>query len=108
MHTAGAPILGRAPGSPEVTDHAAPARRERLAGLPPTWIGVGTLDLFHDEDLAYAARLREAGVPTSVEIVEGAFHGFDAVMPNAPVSERFFESQAAAIETRIASRRVDA
>jgi acetyl esterase/lipase len=94
--------LGRAPGSPEVTHHAAPARRESFAGLPPAWIGVGTLDLFHDEDLAYAARLREAGVPTSVETVEGAFHGFDAVMPTKPVSERFFAAQVAAIEAHIA------
>ena len=39
---------------------------------------------------------------TSVEIVEGAFHGFDAVMPKQPVSERFFDAQVAAIETRIA------
>jgi acetyl esterase/lipase len=100
--------LGRPPGSPEITDHAAPARRASLVGLPPAWIGVGTLDLFHDEDLAYAARLREAGVPTRVEIVEGAFHGFDAVMPKRPVSERFFDSQVAAIETSIAPRRVGA
>ena len=99
--------LGRAPGSPEVTDHAAPARRVSFVGLPPAWIGVGTLDLFHDEDLAYAARLREAGVPTSVEIVEGAFHGFDAVMPKRPVSQRFFDSQVAAIETRIAWRELE-
>lgn len=27
---------------------AVPARRDDLAGLPPAWIGVGTLDLFHD------------------------------------------------------------
>lgn len=96
--------LGRAPGSIGVTDHAAPARRKSFVGLPPAWIGVGTLDLFYDEDLAYAARLREAGVSTSVEIVEGAFHGFDAVMAKRPVSERFFEAQVAALETRIALR----
>ena len=96
--------LGREPGSPEITDHAAPARRASFAGLPPAWIGVGTLDLFHDEDLAYAARLREAGVLTSVEIVEGAFHGFDAVMANRPVSGRFFDAQVAAIEARIGLR----
>jgi acetyl esterase/lipase len=100
--------LGRAPGSPGVADHAAPARRKSLAGLPPAWIGVGTLDLFYREDLAYAARLREAGVSTSVEIVEGAFHGFDAVMTNRPVSMRFFDAQVAAIESRVASSRVGA
>ena len=37
---------------------AVPARRDDLSGLAPAWIGVGTHDLFHDEDLAYAERLR--------------------------------------------------
>ncbi|AMO63676.1 esterase/lipase [Mycolicibacterium phlei] len=76
-------------------DIAVPARRTDLSGLPPAWIGVGTLDLFHDEDLAYAERLRAAGVPCEVEVVEGAFHGFDAVAQKAPVSQRFFDSQCA-------------
>jgi acetyl esterase/lipase len=89
--------LGTAPGVPHVPDHAAPARRVDLGGLPPAWIGVGTHDLFLEEDVEYATRLREAGVPTSLEIVEGAFHAFDAVLPRAKVSERFFESQVAAI-----------
>lgn len=72
---------------------AVPSRRDDLAGLPPAWVGVGTLDLFHDEDLAYAARLRAAGVPCQLEIVEGAFHGFDGVAPKAPVSQAFTKSQ---------------
>ena len=75
---------------PEV---AVPARRRDLEGLPPAWIGVGTLDLFHDEDLAYAARLREAGVPCEVEVVEGAFHGFDAIAAKTAVSQQFSRSQ---------------
>jgi len=72
---------------------AVPARRTDLAGLPPAWIGVGSLDLFHDEDLAYAERLREAGVPCETVIVPGAFHGFDAVAPKTKVARRFLESQ---------------
>jgi len=72
---------------------AVPARRGDLSGLPPAWIGVGTHDLFHDEDLAYARRLIDAGVPCHLEVVPGAFHGFDAVARKAPVSRRFFESQ---------------
>ncbi|MCV7187576.1 alpha/beta hydrolase [Mycolicibacterium thermoresistibile] len=77
---------------PEV---AVPARQTDLAGLPPAWIGVGTYDLFHDEDLAYAERLRAAGVPCEVEVVPGAFHGFDAIAPRAGVSRQFFDSQCA-------------
>ena len=76
-------------------DVAVPARRDDLAGLPPAWIGVGTLDLFHDEDLAYAQRLQDAGVSCEVTVVPGAFHGFDGIAPNADVSQRFFASQCA-------------
>jgi acetyl esterase/lipase len=65
--------------------------------LPPAWIGVGTLDLFHDEDLAYAARLDQAGVDCDVVEVEGAFHGFDLIRPKAGVSEAFRHAQRAAL-----------
>lgn len=82
----------------DVPDHAAPARRELLSGLPPAWIGVGTHDLFHDEDIEYARRLRDAGVSVELEVVEGGFHGFDVIAAGKPVGRRFFESQAAAIE----------
>lgn len=74
-----------------------PARQTDLSGLADAWIGVGDLDLFHDEDLAYADRLRTAGVPCAVEVIPGAFHGFDLVDPGAPVSREFFRSQAAAL-----------
>ncbi len=76
---------------------AVPARRTDLAGLPPAWLGVGTLDLFHDEDLDYAARLQAAGVPCEVHVVPGAFHGFDGLAPKADISTAFFDSQCAAL-----------
>ena len=40
-----------------------PSLADDVAGLPPTWIGTGSLDLFLDEDLDYALRLVKAGVP---------------------------------------------
>jgi acetyl esterase/lipase len=76
---------GLAPGTPGVSPLAAPARSDDLSGLPPAWVGVGTLDLFHDEDLAYAGRLRDAGVGCEVVEVPGAFHGFDMVAKAAVV-----------------------
>jgi len=74
---------------------AVPARRDDLAGLPPAWIGVGDFDLFHDEDLAYGQRLRAAGVPCEVEVIPGAFHGFDLVLPKTNVAQAFFGNQCA-------------
>jgi acetyl esterase/lipase len=85
---------------PEV---AVPARRTDLRGLPPAWVGVGTLDLFHDEDLAYAERLKAAGVPCEVEVVSGAFHGFDGIVPKAQVSQAFFQSQCAMLRRELTS-----
>ena len=78
-------------------DVAVPARHQDLSGLPAAWVGVGTLDLFHDEDLAYAQRLRGAGVPCDVEVVEGAFHGFDGIAAKTPVARSFFDSQCATL-----------
>ncbi|MHC9296189.1 alpha/beta hydrolase [Mycobacterium sp. LTG2003] len=81
---------------------AVPARHEDLSGLAPAWIGVGTLDLFHGEDLAYAERLRAAGVPCGVEVVDGAFHGFDQIAPKTPVSRAFLASQLANLRAAFA------
>jgi acetyl esterase/lipase len=83
---------------------AVPARRADVSGLPPAWIGVGTHDLFHDEDLAYAERLTAAAVPCHVEVVPGAFHGFDQVVPKAAVSRSFFASQCASLRTALAPK----
>ncbi len=80
---------------------AVPARRADLSGLAPAWIGVGTLDLFHDECRAYAQRLRDAGVAVREEVAEGAFHAFDLIAPNASVSQRFFASQVRALRASL-------
>ncbi|WP_017545354.1 alpha/beta hydrolase [Nocardiopsis prasina] len=89
--------LGTDPGDTGISPYAAPARRDDLSGLPPAWIGVGTLDLFHDEDLAYAGRLREAGVPCATTVVPGAFHGFDTYLPHAEVVREFRREQVAVL-----------
>ena len=70
----------------------------------PTWLiarHVGTLDLYYDESLAYGTRLREAGVPTHVEIAKGAFHAFEFIATNASVSQRFFASQCRAVRSAL-------
>lgn len=56
-----------------------PALAEDLSGLPPTWIGTGSLDLFLDEDLDYALRLVKAGVPVELHSYPGAIHAFNAI-----------------------------
>lgn len=69
--------LGSAPGGPDVSPYAVPARAADLAGLPPTFIATGALDLFVDEDLAYARRLIRAGVAAELHVYPGTIHAFD-------------------------------
>jgi len=78
-------------------DDVVPARARDLGGLPPAWIGVGTLDLLFNECLEYADRLKQSGVPCALEVVPGAFHGFDLLVPKASVSQRFFDAQCVAL-----------
>jgi acetyl esterase/lipase len=85
--------LGTRPGGPKIPADAAAARCEDLSGLAPAWIGVGTLDLFLDECRTYARRLEEAGVPCDLEVVNGAFHGFDEIAHDTPVAQRFIDAQ---------------
>ncbi len=95
--------LGHAPGGAQADPIAVPARNEDLSGLPPTWIGVGSLDLFCDEDLAYAERLRAAGVPCESIVIEGVFHGFDGIVQESAATRRFRASMLEAMQKMLAA-----
>lgn len=80
--------LGDLYGSADVPYTAAPARATDLEGLPPALIYVGTLDGFCDEDVLYAMRLYQAGVPTELHVYPGAPHGFDGFAPSSSLAKR--------------------
>jgi acetyl esterase/lipase len=96
-------LLGVAAGSSRVPVAAVPARVASVAGLPPAWIGVGSIDLFVEEDMEYAHRLIRAGVATELLVVRGAFHGFDLVAPDAEVSKQFSASWKSALRKAFAN-----
>jgi acetyl esterase/lipase len=81
--------LGCEPGSEEISCHAAAYRANNLEGLPPAYVTVGDLDLFSQEDIEYARRLIDAGVPTELHVYPGGCHAFDMLVPNADISKRF-------------------
>lgn len=92
-----ASLLGHVPGAPGVSPYAAPARATNLGGLPPAFIACPTLDLFIDEDLAYANRLIRAGVAVQLYVYPGGFHGFDIFGGDAPISVRARHDSRAAL-----------
>lgn len=82
-------LLGVPAGSAKVPYGSVPARVDDFSGLPPAYVAVGAIDLFVEEDVEYARRLIHTGVPTELLVVPGAFHGFNLIAPQAPISVRF-------------------
>lgn len=85
--------LGPAP-TPEP---AAPARRNRLDGLPPALITCAEVDPFRDEAIDYALRLLHAGVSAELHVFARTCHGFDSLLPDWSVSQRLFTLQGQAL-----------
>ena len=81
-------VLGEMAGSPETPAHAAPARADDLSRLPPALIQVGDLEVFRDENIDYAQRLVQAGVPCELHLYAGHYHGSDMFNPLASSSVR--------------------
>jgi acetyl esterase/lipase len=75
-------------GVETVTPYAAPARCADYTKLPPTITFVGSLEPFRDETKIYVENLRRANVPVEFEVFDGAFHGFDLMVPDAAISRR--------------------
>lgn len=80
--------LGPSHLSRELAPYASPLYRQDLSQCPPTWIGIGDLDLFYPEAHAFAQRLSKAGVPVTFETYEGAYHGFDHIAPQAAKTKK--------------------
>jgi acetyl esterase/lipase len=70
-------------GGADVSPYAAPARATDLSGLPPALVIVGGADGFRDEDIEYATRLLQAGVPTELHVYPGAYHGWNMAAPES-------------------------
>ena len=81
-------LSGDTGGSRRNTAYASVSLATDLANLPPAFVCVGDLDIFLDEDIDYAQRLRQASVPTEFHVYEGAIHGFDMLAPDAAITQR--------------------
>lgn len=79
-------LLGERSGGTAVSTYAAPGRATELSGLPPTYLDVGSAELFRDEGIAFASSLLTAGVPVELHVWQGGFHEFDAIYPSAALS----------------------
>lgn len=100
-------LLGVAAGGKDVSPYAAPSRATDLSGLPPTYLAVGELDLFLDENIDFATRLLRAGVATELHVYPGAFHGSDIMVPDSELSRRWIADRNSALKRVLQGRDCD-
>ncbi|ODM16033.1 hypothetical protein SI65_08467 [Aspergillus cristatus] len=96
--TAWTALLGKdVVGTDKVPEYAAPARVQNLEGLPPTFIDVGELDVFRDEDYAFAGRLAAANISTEFHVYPGLPHAFEVYAPEIDATRRAVEHRMKAV-----------
>lgn len=86
--TAWTALLGDKIGKEDVSPYAAPARVKSVEGLPATYIDVGELDIFRDEDIAYAARIAAANISLELHVYPGLPHAFEVFAPGTESTKR--------------------
>ncbi|WBV57083.1 alpha/beta hydrolase [Chryseobacterium daecheongense] len=73
------------------------ASLEKLKGLPPALVQISENDILHDEGLAYARKLDEAGVPVTIETYNGFIHDYGLLNPLDHIEAIRFSSQQGAL-----------
>ena len=65
---------------------ASPAVAADLAGLPPTFVDVGSAETFRDECVAFAEAIWAAGGDAELHVWPGGTHAFDGFAPQAALA----------------------
>ncbi|MDM4762600.1 alpha/beta hydrolase fold domain-containing protein [Galbitalea sp. SE-J8] len=88
-------LLGDRRGTDAVTPYESPSRATELAGLPPTYLEVGSAEVFRDEMVAYASGIWAAGGDAELHVWPGGFHLFELFAPRAALSVAAREARTA-------------
>lgn len=87
-------------GGNQADQHSSPALAKDVSNLPPTYMDVGEMDMFRDEDLQFAQRLLEADVRVEFHIWPGAYHASEIFAADAELSQTIWSNRLAGI-TRV-------
>lgn len=87
----------------ETPKYAAPMRENCFSKLPPTYTTVGSLDPFRDETMNYVKALSAAGVPVEFHLYPGAYHEFEAIVPNSSISKKAIKESIIALKNGLLS-----
>jgi acetyl esterase/lipase len=90
--------LGERRKNSDLSIYAAPGRATDLTGLPPTYLEVGSVDVFRDEDVAFATKIWAAGGVAELHVWPGGFHLYDVFAPDAAISRAMSATRTAWLE----------
>ncbi len=82
---------------------ASPLLRPKLEGLCPACVVVAGFDPLRDEGIAYAERLRDAGVNVQLVVEPSAVHGFLSTAPLLEIGRRGLDTGARALRAALAA-----
>jgi acetyl esterase len=80
---------------------ASPLRGD-LSALPPTLLHIAELDVLAAENLAFAERLRNAGVSLDMQTFPGTVHGFLRALGHVPAADHATTTASTWLRTRFA------
>jgi len=72
-----------------------------LRGLPPALVILAEMDPLHDQGAAYASRLREAGVATTLSDYPGVTHAFLNMAPRLEGGRKAIAEAGAAVRAAL-------
>lgn len=91
--------LGEARGGQDVPETAAGGRMVSGEKLPPTYIDVGELDLFRQENVDFASKVANAGVSVEIHQWPGCPHAFELLARDGYWAKEAIKARVRAITT---------
>jgi acetyl esterase/lipase len=96
-------FLGDRRHTDAVTEYESPALAKDLTGLPPTYVEVGSAEVFREEDVAFAQAIWSQGGVAELHVWPGGYHLFELLAPDAELSTRARTTRAAWVRRLLAS-----
>jgi acetyl esterase len=89
------------PGTDRNAAKVSPLRAKDFSGLPPAYVMLAGFDPLHDEGLAYAEKLRAAGVKVTISQHPDMVHGFIYLQTVLPQAREAVAESAQAVKTAL-------